>query len=359
MPASGARILANRQNAQRSTGPRTAEGKDRSRRNALKHGLAGEGVVVIESDRDEIDARARALEADLAPKSPLGALMIAKLATLSVRAERAADRESAAIAGRVRHAVDDFDDERLDRVDALFDSLADDPRRALRRLKRMPEGVDRLVDAWSELGDDLMLDVPGAWTPSHGDRATLLTGQVPGKAWGSRVEAWSRAALGDFAGLDPSEGAGLDPEGRRHWAKDQLLGRVAAELAALAEAREAIDLGALELDRIEAPDRALFDPSKEAALARRYESEASRGFFKALAEFRRAEAEFAARAEAAPARPPAPAPAARLASSRQTAPPADFAPARAFPEARFAQGPVALGPDGRPVCVGRPPQAAR
>jgi hypothetical protein len=37
---SEAKIAANRRNAQRSTGPRTAPAKARVRRNALKHGLA-------------------------------------------------------------------------------------------------------------------------------------------------------------------------------------------------------------------------------------------------------------------------------------------------------------------------------
>ena len=36
---SAARVEANRRNAQRSTGPRTTEGKQKSSRNALKHGL--------------------------------------------------------------------------------------------------------------------------------------------------------------------------------------------------------------------------------------------------------------------------------------------------------------------------------
>ncbi len=55
MPASEARILANQRNAQRSTGPKTPEGKEQSRRNALKHGLTGAGVVLPERDAAEVE----------------------------------------------------------------------------------------------------------------------------------------------------------------------------------------------------------------------------------------------------------------------------------------------------------------
>ena len=51
---SEAKIAANRRNAQRSTGPRTALGKARVRRNALRHGLAA-GVVGDLTDAIEVD----------------------------------------------------------------------------------------------------------------------------------------------------------------------------------------------------------------------------------------------------------------------------------------------------------------
>ena len=44
--ASDAQIEANRANAQKSTGPRTAEGKAKVAPNAIKHGLLAEQVVV-------------------------------------------------------------------------------------------------------------------------------------------------------------------------------------------------------------------------------------------------------------------------------------------------------------------------
>jgi hypothetical protein len=48
--ASPAQILANRENAQQSSGPRTREGKQTSSRNATRHGLTGTQIVMPGED---------------------------------------------------------------------------------------------------------------------------------------------------------------------------------------------------------------------------------------------------------------------------------------------------------------------
>jgi hypothetical protein len=364
MPSSEARLLANRANSLKSCGPRTAQGREHSSRNSLKHGLTGSGAVVHEQDAAEVEARNQALQAELAPQSAMGQILVRQMATLSVRMERGARQELAAIAVRVRHAADDFDEERIARAEQLLDQIGDDPRGNLRRLKKMPEGVIRLGRAWRDLRADLAREPKPTWTASHLVRAAHLVGTREEDARKSRLGALSRAVWGDFEALANHEGRGLEDDARKAWARAQLVERIDAEIAGLEAHLETLDFEMIEQDRAEAGDRALFDPSKEAALARRYESEARRGFFQALKEFRRVEAEAAKREEAAPAPPqvhdtaqlPDP-----LASFRAGPPSARREPHQAPREAPPTPSPVvsggfavARGLDGRVVTVGRP-----
>ncbi len=336
MHVSEARLAANRANALKSSGPKTAEGKASSRRNGLIHGLTGDGVVVPEADAPEVARRAEVLMADLAPKSPLGQMMIPRLALLSVRMERAASRELLAAEGRARRASDDFDEARHAEVDRLMGTLADDPRAALRKLKRMPEGVIRLVEEWTDLRADLGR---GKWGPEQSAKLAGLAGIKASIAHEKELGALALAAWGDFSALTRSEGAGLEGDARRDWARSQLVARIDAEAAELEECFAAIDLHSIALDRQDAPALSWFVCTKEETLARRYESAASRGFFQALKELRRAEEEFAAtEAAARSAEPPA-----RMGSSRQTAPPEPFGPPRTF----------AGGPESAPMASRR------
>ena len=108
MPTSEARILANRQNARRSKGPTTAEGKENSRRNALKHGLTGAGVVLPNEDAAEVERRLAAFEDELKPSGEVGRALVRRAAVLSVRMDRCVEQEAASLSERVRRAEDEF-----------------------------------------------------------------------------------------------------------------------------------------------------------------------------------------------------------------------------------------------------------
>ena len=56
MKTSDIQLVANRENARHSTGPRTPEGKKRSSLNATRHGLTGQVVVMTYEDLQAYDA---------------------------------------------------------------------------------------------------------------------------------------------------------------------------------------------------------------------------------------------------------------------------------------------------------------
>jgi hypothetical protein len=68
--ATPAQITANRANAQKSTGPRSAEGKSASRFNALKHGMDAASVIIPGEDPAIYDALAVNYQRDYRPETP-------------------------------------------------------------------------------------------------------------------------------------------------------------------------------------------------------------------------------------------------------------------------------------------------
>jgi hypothetical protein len=353
MEVSEARLAANRQNSTHSKGPTSEAGKAVSRRNSLKHGLTGGGIVLLEGDQAEVQVRFDALRDELLPQSLLGTMLLRKIATLSVRSERAAERENATIAERVRSAIDVFDEQRARRVDDLCNAIFDSPNDTLRNLRRMPEGVDRLLDAWRVLHRDLDREEL-RWGSPQMSRAVNLIGKRSEDAHSTRIGDLSSALWGDFRGLAAHEGGGLDDEARREWARVELLGLVDAQIAELEAHRGTLDLDRIEQDRREAPIRATFDDSKEATLARRYEADADRGFYKALKEFRQVEAEVPTRIEAAPVAPTLDLPDSRMGSFSATTPPDDRERSLSFLDDPTAENPVVRGSDGLPVSLTRP-----
>ena len=80
---------ANRRNAQRSTGPKTAEGKRRSRLNAIRHGLTAETVVANLEDVEDYKAFEATIIADYCAETAVARELVLRLASLLWRLRRA------------------------------------------------------------------------------------------------------------------------------------------------------------------------------------------------------------------------------------------------------------------------------
>jgi hypothetical protein len=96
--ASVAQTVANRSNAQKSTGPRTAQGKAVVAQNAVQHGLLAQRAVIKGEDPGEFALyRDRMLE-DLDPRGSVEAVLAERAVNLAWRLRRAERLEKAALA---------------------------------------------------------------------------------------------------------------------------------------------------------------------------------------------------------------------------------------------------------------------
>jgi len=85
-----AQILANRRNAQKSTGHRTREGKSAVSQNAVKHGLLARQAVISSESQADFDLYRDRMLGELAPASPMEFMLAERIVSLSWRLKRAA-----------------------------------------------------------------------------------------------------------------------------------------------------------------------------------------------------------------------------------------------------------------------------
>jgi hypothetical protein len=102
-------LAANRRNAQKSTGPRTPEGKAVSRYNALKHGIFARAVIppalAPYESRADFDDLLAAFEAQFSPANRLEALLVQQIAVITWRLARLYRAEAGDIASGRDRAV--------------------------------------------------------------------------------------------------------------------------------------------------------------------------------------------------------------------------------------------------------------
>ena len=86
--ASNKQLEANRANAKKSTGPRSQQGKARSRLNSRKHGLTAKTLIIVGEYADDFDQLRAELMDEHDPQSALECELVERLAGILWRLRR-------------------------------------------------------------------------------------------------------------------------------------------------------------------------------------------------------------------------------------------------------------------------------
>jgi hypothetical protein len=147
------KIEANRRNAQRSTGPRTAKGKNVVKRNALKHGLLSKEVVILAGDGKESRAEYCELHAQLreafAPVGIVEELEVERIAVGYWPYRRLLRHETGQIRRRVDTARWRFEAKRAADVDMNVNEAAHGA------LRETGPGIEHLLDVLGYVRQDI------------------------------------------------------------------------------------------------------------------------------------------------------------------------------------------------------------
>ncbi len=88
------KAAANRRNALKSTGPKTPEGKNLVRLNAVRHGLRAEEILIAGEEQDSLEELGERLRAELQPVGELENLLVDRIVAAYWRLRRAGRVES-------------------------------------------------------------------------------------------------------------------------------------------------------------------------------------------------------------------------------------------------------------------------
>ena len=314
------RAAINRRNAQKSTGPRTSEGKNRSRFNAVKHGMTARTLVLPDEDASVLQMRLETWINDLQPQNEVEQALVEQAVHASWKLERAdraevarlsrilesvpveeANRhreEAAALGRRIFSDRDVTGDAKFQNaiLNALLPGrktqssrpldVLDHPEAIVPRLESTAAGCQWLLDRWTELHD--ILDQGQTWPTTETVKAIRLLGKQP---LDMTPEQWENHRERRFLNPDPDLDAHFDRQLDR-----QLDDRLAEhESATNATLRSVVDRAIARLETLaeghrqraeaDAVQRSAilsFDATAEGERLRRYQFSCSRTLFRSL-----------------------------------------------------------------------------
>jgi hypothetical protein len=213
--ATEAQIAANRRNSEKSSGPRTEQGRNKSRFNALKHGYRAEKVILPDEDPAELQQRLDDWTADLQPRNSVEKYLVDRGVRLSWQLDRVTRAQDARTTTQIiEGGVDEINlqaEEILEIGNRLFwdnrgpinfyphrpirdlnssygDSVPrtsfcdspddpDQPALLVRRLQSSAVGCQWMLDRWEELSGLIECQLP--WVASDKLKAIRLLGMQP------------------------------------------------------------------------------------------------------------------------------------------------------------------------------------
>lgn len=90
-------LVANKINAQKSTGPKSLTGKVQSKKNSIKHGLLSKDLIIRDEDPKKLDMLIEELIISLQPEGKIEEILVEKIASTLWRLQRLISAESGAL----------------------------------------------------------------------------------------------------------------------------------------------------------------------------------------------------------------------------------------------------------------------
>ena len=207
MATSEARIAANRKNAERATGPRTVEGKNRSRANSLKHGLTA--IVLRTAEEVEVVGEPTPRPPGELGSSPLDREWVYnEVSLLTLRVQRAGEMEDRLRERSAFRASTSWEADRRSEAESIGSRLRKKPAEFADRLQQTPEGCLWMIERWAMLAR--AADRDGGWSPEAHALAFDLLGtphELRGGATSEQIDSEGQVTdpgqdLGEFARLN-------------------------------------------------------------------------------------------------------------------------------------------------------------
>ena len=331
MAASASQYAANRLNSLKSTGPKTVEGKQKTRLNGMVHGLAS--TVLSTEDAQAFEERMDEVATSMRPRNALEKLILAN----SVRASWMIDRTARVQTARLDSLIDGEPARAIEQIFRLGKRLffnaqgpiygvgryqyignrtswsgvadhPDDPDTLVRKISSSVLGCLWLLDRFSELR--ALLEPGKIWNSQHKFMAIRLLGKQPLDCYTDIqiaeicLRMWTTNPARDNAWIDMRSELGRDEYARfrdtilRQWpqlldslddeTERQILRAIVDQAVEQVKVKAAMAAERAERDAARRADCLAFDDSPEGERLRRYELGYHRAFLRSVEAFSKA-----------------------------------------------------------------------